>query len=106
MANPLQGLRPTTWYKALALVAAPAFLIALGASRYSLTALFGGAFLIAVGEWRYYTGKEISFRQTPAGIAKVTDVPRKLHIDGVLIQCAGVAAIIYGIYRIYSVGSP
>jgi hypothetical protein len=105
MSNPLEGLKPTTWYKALALVAAPAFLIALAAGRDSIMVLSAGAFLIAVGEWRYYTGKEISFRQTPAGMAKVTDVPRKLHIDGVLIQCTGVAVIIYGIYRIYSLGA-
>ena len=100
MKNPLDGLQPTTWYKALALVAAPAFLIALIANRDALMWIFGGAFLIAVGEWRYFTGKEISFHRTPAGIAKVTDVPRKMHVDGVLFQAVGVIGIIYGTYLI------
>jgi hypothetical protein len=67
--------------------------------------LFGGLFLVAVGEWRYYTGKEISFHRTPAGIAKVTDVPRKIHNDGVLFQAAGLAAIVYAIYPICTAGS-
>jgi hypothetical protein len=104
MSNPLEGLQATTWYKGLALVSAPAFLIALAAGRNPLMIMFGGIFLIAVGEWRYHTGKEITFRRTPAGIAKVTDVPRKLHIDGVLFQAAGVLAVMYGIYRAYTFG--
>ena len=102
MKNPLDGLQITTWYKALAAVSAPAFLIALVAGRDSLMAMFGGSFLIAIGEWRYYTGKEISFRNTPAGVAKVTDVPRKLHIDGILFQAAGVIAVLFGIYSAYA----
>lgn len=98
-------MQPTTWYKAVALVAAPAFLIVLIAHRDGLMSIFGGGFLIAVGEWRYYTGKEISFHRTIAGIAKVTDVPRKIHADGVLFQIVGVIAILYGIYLIYTTGS-
>jgi hypothetical protein len=70
-----------------------------------MMAIFGGAFLIAVGEWRYYTGKEMSFRQTPAGVAKVTDVPHKIHIDGVMFQIVGVLAVLFGIYQAFSSGS-
>jgi hypothetical protein len=103
--NPLEDLQVTTWYKALAVVSAPAFLIALAAGRDSLMAIFGGAFLIAVGEWRYHTGKEISFRRTPAGVAKITDVPRKIHIDGILFQAAGVLTILFGIYHAYTSGA-
>lgn len=87
------------------MVAAPAFIIALLAGRDPLMAIFGGAFLIALGDWRYHTGKETSFRQTPAGVAKVTDVPRKIHIGGVLFPMAGVMAVLLGIYRAYSSGS-
>lgn len=105
MKNPLDGLQATTWYKALALVSAPAFLIALAAGRDVLMCVFGGILFIAIGEWRYHTGKETTFLRTPAGIAKVTDVPRKLHIDGILFQAAGVVAILFGIYRGYVSGS-
>lgn len=63
--NPLEGLQATTWYKALAVVAVPAFIIALLAGRDPLMAIFGGAFLIAVGEWRYYAGKRDQFPPDP-----------------------------------------
>jgi len=104
--NPLEKLQVTTWYKALAAVSAPAFLITLLGRSGSLMSIFGGLFLVALGEWRFHTVIAFSLRQVVGGgIAKVKDVPRKMNVDGVLILGAGVLAVLFGIGRAYSLQS-
>lgn len=105
MDNPLKTLAVTTWYKALAVVAAPAFLLALANTRGVLMLVFGGLFLFAIGEWRYFTSQAVEFRQTPAGLVKVTDRPRNINVVGIVLQIAGVVAVGYGIYRGWALGS-
>ena len=100
MNDVLKNLQPTTWYKALMVVSAPAFLIVLAMQRDALTKVFGGAFLVGLGEWKNHPRKEVQLRPTSAGqMAKITDIPRKANWLGVLLQIVGLALILYGAYR-------
>ena len=97
MSDILQSLKITTPYKAVIVVSAAAFLIALGAQRDALTLIFGGTFLIGVGEWRNHPRKQVDFRPASAGTwAKVTDVPRKANFVGISLQVIGAALVISG----------
>jgi hypothetical protein len=109
MNDALKNLQPTTWYKALMVVTAPATLIALVAHRDAPTVIFAGAFLIGLGEWVNHPGKEAEIRPTATGQwAKITSVPRKWNWPGVLQQVAGAILILYGAGRAlgFSFGLP
>jgi hypothetical protein len=89
----------TAWYKAASAVFASAFLIALVAHRDMLTIIFGGAFLIGIGEWTNHS-KMAELRLMPnGGFAKIISVPRMPNMAGRLLQLAGAVLIGYGIYR-------
>lgn len=100
MANVLESLKITTWYKALTAVSAAAFLIALTAQRDVLTFLFGGILLASVGEWVNHPTKEFSLRKTPVGFAKVSDVPRKFTFFGTSLQLVGLGLIALSVFNL------
>ena len=106
MTDVLKNLPITAWYKAVAVVSAAALLITLAARRDELAMIFGGAFLIGIGEWKNHPKKQVEFRPAPGGVAKVTDLPRKTTWFGALLQLAGLALMVYGAYRALGLSLP
>jgi hypothetical protein len=107
MSNVLDNLPITTWYKAVTVVSAAAFLIVLASQRDNLTMIFGGAFLFGIGEWKNHPKKQFELRPTTTGQwAKISDVPRKANWLGVLLQLAGVALVLHGMYWAFSLSLP
>jgi hypothetical protein len=101
MDNVLKNLQITTWYKAVIIVSAAAFLIALGTQRDALTMIFGGAFLIRIGEWHHHRMKTFERRPVAGGLANITDRPRKPNWFGIMLQLVGTALMAYGVYRAF-----
>jgi hypothetical protein len=101
MNDVLNNLQITTWYKAVIAVSAAAFLIALATQRDTLAFLFGGAFLIGIGEWHHHRMK--TFEQRPVGgrLANITDRPRNPNWFGILLQLVGAALMAYSAYAAY-----
>jgi hypothetical protein len=79
--------------------------VVLGTGNGTLMLVFGGFFLFATGEWRYFTRQTVEFRQTPGGLAKVTDRPREINVVGIIFQVAGCSAVLYGLYRGFTLGT-
>jgi hypothetical protein len=99
MNNVLQNLQVTTWYKAIMVVSAPAFLIVLATQRDALALIFAGAFLIGLGEWKNHPKKEAEYRPTVTGhVALITDIPHKWTVLGTAFQLLGVALLACGAY--------
>jgi hypothetical protein len=104
MTNVLDSLKVTTPYKAVIVVSGAAFLIVLLAHRDALMIVFGGIFLIGLGEWRNHPRQEVDFRPSPAGVIKVTDVPLNPNWSGNLLQVFGVACVVFGLYWAFRFG--
>ena len=104
MPNILDSLKITTPYKAALPVTGLAFLIALSAHRDALMMIFEGLFSIALGEWRNHPHQTTGFKQTPAGLAKITNVPREANWAGNTLQAIGVAVALIGLYWVFKFG--
>jgi hypothetical protein len=70
MSDELTNLQITTWYKAIVAVSAAAFLITLATQRDDLTMIFGGTFLIGVGEWKNHPKMTFELRPTRPSFPK------------------------------------
>lgn len=104
MDNPLKSLQITNWYKAVTVLSALCLVIGLTTQRDIVALLSLGAFLIGIGEWNNHR-MATEFRQTPAGIAKVTDIEWHASWLGVLLDILGVATIAFGLFRAYRIGT-
>jgi hypothetical protein len=106
--NDLLGkLQITTWYKAVLAGSIPAFLIVLAAQRDTLTILFGGITLIALGEWKNHPKKEAQYRPIVTGrAALITDVPRRWTVAGTAMQFVGAALLIYSALLPFGISLP
>jgi hypothetical protein len=103
MNNVLNNLQITTWYKAIVAVSAAALLIALATQRDTLAMIFGGAFLIGIGEWHHHRKKTFERRPFAGGLANITDRPRNPNWFGALLQLVGAALTVYVAYRAFGV---
>lgn len=94
MADQVEGLAITTWYKAVVAVGALALAAAITASEHAIAIVACGAIIIGVGEWINHP-RRISIR----GNLKITDVSRETNAVGIAVDLVGLGTILFGIYK-------
>jgi hypothetical protein len=72
-----------TWSKASTVAMAVISVIFLATHTIVLATIFGGFFLLGLGEWINHP---------------TADLPRKANWLGILLEAAGVVLMIYGVY--------